>query len=132
MLAAFLRIPARIPRSPSWPFACAPAITDRKKSALNQFQQTHDVKNLFVMDACGFPSNPCQNPTLTIMALCVRSCDYRSEKIRSESVPANPRRQKSICYGCLRLSFESLPESHAHHHGPLRALLRLQIGKNPL
>jgi choline dehydrogenase-like flavoprotein len=49
---------------------------DAKKSVLNQFQQTHDVKNLFVMDASGFTSNPCQNPTLTIMTLCVRSCDY--------------------------------------------------------
>jgi choline dehydrogenase-like flavoprotein len=49
---------------------------DPKASVLNQFQQTHDVENLFVMDASGFPSNPCQNPTLTIMALCVRSCDY--------------------------------------------------------
>jgi choline dehydrogenase-like flavoprotein len=49
---------------------------DPKTSVLNQFQQSHDVKNLFVMDASGFPSNPCQNPTLTIMALCVRSCDY--------------------------------------------------------
>jgi choline dehydrogenase-like flavoprotein len=49
---------------------------DAKKSVLNQFQQTHDLKNLFVMDASGFTSNPCQNPTLTIMALCVRSCDY--------------------------------------------------------
>jgi glucoside 3-dehydrogenase (cytochrome c) catalytic subunit len=49
---------------------------DPKASVLNQFQQTHDVQNLFVMDASGFTSNPCQNPTLTIMALCVRSCDY--------------------------------------------------------
>jgi choline dehydrogenase-like flavoprotein len=49
---------------------------DPKTSVLNQFQQAHDVRNLFVMDASGFPSNPCQNPTLTIMALCVRSCDY--------------------------------------------------------
>jgi choline dehydrogenase-like flavoprotein len=49
---------------------------DPKKSVLNQFQQTHDVKNLFMMDAAGFPSSACQNPTLTIMALCVRSCDY--------------------------------------------------------
>jgi choline dehydrogenase-like flavoprotein len=47
-----------------------------KTSVLNQFQQTHDVANLFVMDAAGFVSNPCQNPTLTIMAFCVRSCDY--------------------------------------------------------
>jgi choline dehydrogenase-like flavoprotein len=47
-----------------------------KGSVLNQFQQSHDIKNLFVTDASGFPSNPCQNPTLTIMALCVRSCDH--------------------------------------------------------
>jgi glucoside 3-dehydrogenase (cytochrome c) catalytic subunit len=49
---------------------------DPRTSVLNQFQQAHDVANLFVLDASGFPSNPCQNPTLTIMALCVRSCDY--------------------------------------------------------
>ena len=49
---------------------------DPKTSVLNQYQQAHDIRNLFVMDASGFPSNPCQNPTLTIMALCVRSCDY--------------------------------------------------------
>jgi choline dehydrogenase-like flavoprotein len=35
--------------------------TDPKKSVLNQFQQTHDVKNVLVMDASGFTSNPCKN-----------------------------------------------------------------------
>ncbi len=49
---------------------------DPKKSALNQFQQSHEVKNLFVMDGSGFASSACQNPTLTIMALAVRSTDY--------------------------------------------------------
>ena len=58
---------------------------DPKKSVLTQFQQTHDVKNLFVMDASGFPSNPCQNPTLTIMALCVRSCDYLMDQMKKGS-----------------------------------------------
>ena len=47
-----------------------------KTSVLNQFQQAHDVKNLFVMDGAGFTSGACQNPTLTIMALTVRSSDY--------------------------------------------------------
>jgi choline dehydrogenase-like flavoprotein len=47
-----------------------------KTSVLNQFQQAHDVKNLFVMDGAGFTSSACQNPTLTIMALAVRSCDF--------------------------------------------------------
>jgi choline dehydrogenase-like flavoprotein len=49
---------------------------DPKKSVLNQFQQTHDIKNLFVCDGAGFTSTACQNPTLTIMTLCVRSMDY--------------------------------------------------------
>jgi choline dehydrogenase-like flavoprotein len=47
-----------------------------KTSVLNQFQQTHDIKNVFVMDGAGFTSSACQNPTLTIMALAVRSCEY--------------------------------------------------------
>jgi glucoside 3-dehydrogenase (cytochrome c) catalytic subunit len=47
-----------------------------KTSVLNQFQQCHDVSNLFVMDGAGFTSGACQNPTLTIMALTVRSTDY--------------------------------------------------------
>ena len=55
---------------------------DPKTSVLNQFQQTHDVKNLFVMDGSGFPSSACQNPTLTIMALAVRSCDYLLEQMK--------------------------------------------------
>jgi choline dehydrogenase-like flavoprotein len=59
---------------------------DPKKSVLTQFQQTHDVKNLFVMDASGFPSNPCQNPTLSIMALCVRSCDYLMDQMKKRNI----------------------------------------------
>jgi choline dehydrogenase-like flavoprotein len=47
-----------------------------KTSILNQYQQAHDVSNLFVMDGAGFTSGACQNPTLTIMALTVRSTDY--------------------------------------------------------
>jgi choline dehydrogenase-like flavoprotein len=56
--------------------------TDPKRSVLNQFEQTHDIKNLFVMDGAGFTSTACQNPTLTIMALCVRSCDYLLDQLR--------------------------------------------------
>ena len=35
--------------------------SDPKKSVLNQFQQTHDIRNLFVMDGSGFCSPGCQN-----------------------------------------------------------------------
>lgn len=55
---------------------------DRTTSVLNEFQQAHDVDNLFVMDAAGFPSGGCQNPTLTIMALAVRSTDFLMEAMR--------------------------------------------------
>jgi len=67
------------PSTPGWAIhevGIARMGDDPKKSVLNQFQQAHDVKNLFVCDGAGFTSTACQNPTLTIMALCVRSMDY--------------------------------------------------------
>lgn len=56
--------------------------TDPKRSVLTPFLQAHDVRNLFVMDGSGFPSCAWQNPTLTIMALAVRSCDYLLEQLK--------------------------------------------------
>jgi choline dehydrogenase-like flavoprotein len=47
-----------------------------KNSVLNQFNQSWDVRNLFITDGSCFVSQGCQNPTLTIMALTVRACDY--------------------------------------------------------
>ena len=41
---------------------------DRKTSVVNQFQQSHDVKNLFVVDGSTHVNASCQNPTWTIMA----------------------------------------------------------------
>ena len=59
---------------------------DPKKSVLTQFQQTHDVKNLFVCDGSGFTSTACQNPTLTIMTLAVRSMDYLMGEMKRGNV----------------------------------------------
>jgi len=56
--------------------------SDPKTSVLNQYLQSHDIKNLFVMDASSFVSGGCQNPTLTIMALAVRGSDYLLEEMR--------------------------------------------------
>lgn len=69
-------IPDRVPGFGIHEMGCARMGKDPKTSVLNQFQQAHDVRNLFVMDAAGFTSGACQNPTLTIMALAVRSTDY--------------------------------------------------------
>ncbi len=55
---------------------------DPKTSVVNQFQQSHDVKNLFVVDGSTHVSAACQNPTWTIMALAWRSCDYLAEQLQ--------------------------------------------------
>jgi choline dehydrogenase-like flavoprotein len=56
--------------------------SDAKQSVLNQFEQSHDVKNLFVVDGSAFVNASCQNPTWSIMALCWRSCDYLADEMR--------------------------------------------------
>src|SRR5947209_7309317 len=55
---------------------------DPKTSVLNQFEQSHDVKNLFVVDGSAFVNASAQNPTWTIMALCWRSCDYLADQLK--------------------------------------------------
>ncbi len=59
---------------------------DARTSVLNQFQRTHDIANLFVMDGAGFVSSACQNPTLTIMALAVRSTDYLMAEMKRGNI----------------------------------------------
>ncbi len=54
---------------------------DPKTSVLNQFQQSHDVKNLFVVDGSSHVSASCQNPTWTIMALAWRSCEHLADEL---------------------------------------------------
>jgi len=49
---------------------------DPKTSALNAFNQLHDVKNVFITDGSCMTSAACQNPSLTYMALTARACDY--------------------------------------------------------
>jgi choline dehydrogenase-like flavoprotein len=77
------------PSTPGWAIhevGIARMGNDPKKSVLNQFQQTHDIKNLFVCDGSGFTSTACQNPTLTIMTLCVRSMDYLMGEMKRGNV----------------------------------------------
>ena len=75
-------VPLRGARGQAHELGAARMGIDPKTSVLTPFQQTHDIRNLYVMDGSGFPSSPWQNPTLTIMALAVRSCDYVKEQLR--------------------------------------------------
>ncbi|HEY8721107.1 GMC family oxidoreductase [Pengzhenrongella sp.] len=50
--------------------------SDPATSVLNEFNQSWDVPNLFVTDASSYVSNGGVGPTLTIMALTARACEY--------------------------------------------------------
>jgi len=50
--------------------------TDPRQSVLDPFCRTHDVENLFVVDASFFPSSAAVNPGLTIAAQALRVADH--------------------------------------------------------
>ena len=52
------------------------------QGVLNPFCQSWDVKNLFVMDGSCFVTQGAQNPTLTMLALAARSCDYLIDRLK--------------------------------------------------
>jgi choline dehydrogenase-like flavoprotein len=56
--------------------------SDPRTSVVNQFCQTHDVKNLFVVDGSVFPSASEKNPTHTIMALASRTAEHIQDRLR--------------------------------------------------
>jgi len=56
---------------------------DPKSSVLNKWNQAHDVKNLFVVDAASFVSLAEKNCTLTIAALSWRASEYLVEELRN-------------------------------------------------
>jgi choline dehydrogenase-like flavoprotein len=47
-----------------------------EQSVLDPYNQCWDAQGLYVTDAACFPSQGAQNPTLTILALTARACDY--------------------------------------------------------
>lgn len=49
---------------------------DPKTSALNKWCQAHECKNLFVVDGAPFVQQGDKNPTLTILALSMRTSEY--------------------------------------------------------
>lgn len=57
-----------------------------KTSVLNKWNQSHDIKNLFVVDGSSFVSGGWQNPTMTILALSMRASDHLAEQMRKGDV----------------------------------------------
>ena len=59
---------------------------DPKKGVVNRWNQTHDIKNLFVVDASVFVSAGWQNPTITMATLSMRACEHLAEEMRKGNV----------------------------------------------
>ncbi|OIN58526.1 GMC oxidoreductase [Arsenicibacter rosenii] len=59
---------------------------DPKTSALNKYQQAHDVKNLFVVDAAAFPSQGDKNVTWTILASSWRTSEYLFDQVKKKNL----------------------------------------------
>jgi choline dehydrogenase-like flavoprotein len=56
--------------------------SDPKNSVLNDYCQSHEVRNVFVADAGPFVSQAHKNPTWSIMALSMRTSEYITEEVR--------------------------------------------------
>jgi choline dehydrogenase-like flavoprotein len=59
---------------------------DPKESVLNQWCQSHDHKNLFVVDGAAFTSGGWQNPTMTILALSMRASEYLAGEMNKQNI----------------------------------------------
>ena len=55
---------------------------DRKTSVLNEHNQMHDVKNIFITDGSCMTSSASQNPSLTYMALTARACAFAVNELK--------------------------------------------------
>ncbi|MEZ4449169.1 MAG: GMC family oxidoreductase [Nannocystaceae bacterium] len=55
---------------------------DPARSVLDPHNRIWGAPNVYVTDGACFPRNPCQNPTLTMMALTDRACDHLIAALR--------------------------------------------------
>jgi choline dehydrogenase-like flavoprotein len=59
---------------------------DPKTSVLNGWNQSHDIKNLFITDGSFMTSSACQNPSLTYMAFTARAVDYCVKEMKKGNI----------------------------------------------
>ena len=59
---------------------------DPKTSILNEWNQVHACKNVFVTDGACMTSTSCQNPSLTYMALTARAVNHAVEEVNKGNV----------------------------------------------
>ena len=59
---------------------------DPKRSVVNEYEQLHDAKNVFVVDGGPFVSQADKNPTWTILALAWRTSDYIIDQLKKQNL----------------------------------------------
>jgi choline dehydrogenase-like flavoprotein len=59
---------------------------DPKTSVLNNFNQVHDCKNVFVTDGAAMASSSCVNPSLTYMAFTARAADHAVSELKKKNL----------------------------------------------
>ncbi len=59
---------------------------DPKTSVLNQWNQMHEVNNVFVTDGACMTSSGTQNPSITYMALTARAVDYAHKQLNKGEI----------------------------------------------
>ena len=57
-----------------------------KTSVLNKWNQSHDIKNLFVVDGAAFVTCGWQNPTMTILSLSMRASEYLAAQLQQRNI----------------------------------------------
>jgi choline dehydrogenase-like flavoprotein len=59
---------------------------DPKTSVLNQFNQMHEVPNVFITDGSFMTSSSSVNPSLTYMAMTARACDFAMKELKKQNL----------------------------------------------
>jgi choline dehydrogenase-like flavoprotein len=57
-----------------------------KDGVLNRWNQTWDVKNLFITDGSCMASTACQNPSITYMALTARAAAHAVALMKAREI----------------------------------------------
>jgi len=58
---------------------------DPKTSILNEYNQVHSVKNVYVTDGACMTSAGCQNPSLTYMAITARAANHAIKEFKKNA-----------------------------------------------
>jgi choline dehydrogenase-like flavoprotein len=59
---------------------------DPRKSVLNSFCQTHDIRNIYVFGGSCFVTTGDKHPTLTMLALTARGCDHLIDSVKRNDI----------------------------------------------